>query len=162
MRISGHALLLSALLGAAIVASSCTDASSVVHAAVKPEKDRKAAPDFTLKDSNGASVKLSDYKGKVFAVVGVSMDEDGWSVVKPYIQERKVNYRILLGTEMLSQLYGGLDALPSTFLIDRTGRIASVHIGLSSGKDGFVNEIDSLLAAPRADLRRPLPLAAAV
>ena len=193
MRISGHALLLSALLGAAIVASSCTDASSVVHAAVKPEKDRKAAPDFTLKDANGASVKLSDYKGKVvlldfwatwcgpckieipwfiefeqtykdkgFAVVGVSMDEDGWSVVKPYIQERKVNYRVLLGTEMLSQLYGGLDALPSTFLIDRTGRIASVHIGLSSGKDGFVNEIDSLLAAPGADLRRPLPVAAAI
>jgi peroxiredoxin len=192
MRISAHALLFSAVLGTVIVSTSCTDAT-VVHAAVKPEKDRKAAPDFTLKDANGASVKLSDYKGKVvlldfwatwcgpckieipwfiefeqtykdkgFAVVGVSMDEDGWSVVKPYLQERKVNYRVLLGTEMLSQLYGGLDALPSTFLIDRTGRIASVHIGLSSGKDGFTDEINSLLAAPHAALRQYLPVAPAL
>jgi thiol-disulfide isomerase/thioredoxin len=184
---------MSVVLGTAIVASSCTDASSVVHAAVKPEKDRKAAPDFTLKDANGASVKLSDYKGKVvlldfwatwcgpckieipwfiefeqaykdkgFAVVGVSMDEDGWNVVKPYLQERKVNYRVLLGTEMIGQLYGGLDALPSTFLLDRAGKIASVHIGLSSGKDGFQNEINSLLVAPHAGLRQSVRVAPAL
>ena len=85
---------------------------------LKPEKDRSLAPDFTLKDANGANVRLSDYRGKVvlldfwatwcgpcqveipwfiefeqslkgkgFEVVGVSMDEDGWQVVKPYIRE---------------------------------------------------------------------------
>ena len=190
MRITRHGFFMSAILGAALVSVACSEAPTVVHAAVKPEKDRKMAPDFTLKDSSGASVKLSDYKGKVvlldfwatwcgpckieipwfiefeqaykdkgFAVVGVSMDEDGWNVVKPYLQERKVNYRVLLGTDMLGQLYGGVDSLPTTFLIDRSGKIASVHIGLASGKDGFQNEINSLLAAPRADLRVAVPLA---
>ena len=34
-----------------------------VKAAVKAEKDRKAAPDFALKDINGQTVHISDYKG---------------------------------------------------------------------------------------------------
>src|SRR5271163_2452733 len=34
------------------------------------------------------------FKDRGFAVVGVSMDEDGWSVVKPYVQQLKINYRI--------------------------------------------------------------------
>jgi peroxiredoxin len=36
-----------------------------VKAAVKPDKDRKTAPEFALKDSNGQTVHLTDYKGKV-------------------------------------------------------------------------------------------------
>jgi hypothetical protein len=32
-------------------------------------------------------------------------------------------------------MYGGVDALPTTFLIDRGGKIAAVHVGLTSRKD---------------------------
>lgn len=87
------------------------------------------------------------YKDRGFAVLGVSMDEDGWSAVKPFIQERRVNYRILMGSEQIAELYGGLNALPQTFLIDRTGRIASVHVGVEGGKDSFRREIENLLGA---------------
>ena len=148
---------LAVALTLAAIGTGCSPPATV-SAAVKPEKDRKQAPDFILKDVNGASAKLSDYKGKVvlldfwatwcgpckieipwfmefeqtykdrgFAVVGVSMDEDGWDVVKPYIQTRKINYRILLGNDQVGQLYGGVESLPTTFLIDRSGRIAKVH-----------------------------------
>ena len=45
-----------------------------------------------------------------------------------------VNYRIVIGNDTTAQLYGGVDALPTTFLIDRTGKIAAVHVGLRARK----------------------------
>lgn len=166
--------------------TACSYAPVTAKAAVKAEKERKVAPAFALKDANGQTVHLTDYKGKVvlldfwatwcapckveipwfmefeqsfkdrgFAVVGVSMDEDGWNAVKPYIENLKVNYRILLGNDEVGSLYGGVDSLPTTFLIDRQGKIASVHIGLSRGKEDFKNDITSLLDAPRAAAHDP-------
>ena len=85
------------------------------------------------------------YKDKGFAVIGVAMDEEGWTVVKPFVAELAINYRILQGSEELAQLYGGVDALPTTFLIDREGKVAATHVGLH-GKDEFENGIKELLA----------------
>ncbi len=90
------------------------------------------------------------FKDRGFAVLGVSMDEDGWDAVKPYIEDLKINYRVLLGDEQVSDIYGGLDSLPTTLLIDRQGKIASIHIGLSRGKEEFRNDIDHLLGASAA------------
>lgn len=84
------------------------------------------------------------FKDRGFAVVGVSMDEDGWGAVKPYLEDHKVNYRVLLGNDALSDLYGGVESLPTTFLIDREGRVAALHVGLV-GKDTYQNDIQNLL-----------------
>ncbi len=157
----------------------------LLSSCAKRAKD-KSAPEFALKDANGQTVHLSDYKGKVvlldfwatwcgpckieipwfmefeqqfkdrgFAVVGVSMDEDGWTAVKPYLVRMKVNYRILLGNDQIGTLYGGVESLPTTFLIDRQGKIASVHVGVSTGKEDFKNAIVRLLDAPRANVDAP-------
>jgi peroxiredoxin len=162
---------------------SCSNRPGTGKAAVKQDKDRKSAPEFTLKDANGQTARLSDYKGKVvlldfwatwcgpckieipwfmefeqqfkdrgFAVVGVSMDEDGWTAVKPYLIKMKVNYRILLGNDQIGTLYGGVESLPTTFLIDRQGKIASVHIGVTTGKEDFKDAIVHLLDTPRANV----------
>jgi peroxiredoxin len=77
-------------------------------------------------------------------VLGVSMDEEGWEIVKPYIQAKQVNYRMMVATEEVAQKYGGVEALPTTFMIDREGKIASTHIGLVAKKD-YENEIAELL-----------------
>lgn len=81
---------------------------------------------------------------KGLVVLGVSMDDDGWNVVKPFLTAMKVNYRVVLGNDEIAQLYGGIDALPTTFLIDRQGKIAAVHVGLADRKD-FENGIEQLL-----------------
>ncbi len=103
------------------------------------------------------------YKSKGFEVVGVSMDEDGWKAVKPFVAEHKMNYPVLLGDDSVSQLYGGLDSLPTTFIIDRDGKFAfPPHIGLIS-KNEYISEIESLLDekptnASLRDISRPATL----
>jgi cytochrome c biogenesis protein CcmG/thiol:disulfide interchange protein DsbE len=159
----------------ALVLSACSSGVNVARSSVKPESQRRKAPDFALRDADGKLVRLSDYRGKVvllnfwatwcapcrleipwfiefqrkhkdrgLAVLGISMDEDGWEVVKPFIERLGVNYRILMGDDSVAQLYGGVDSLPTTFLIDREGRIASVHIGLVS-KSRYEKDLAELL-----------------
>jgi cytochrome c biogenesis protein CcmG/thiol:disulfide interchange protein DsbE len=151
---------------------------SVRTGPVKPDQDRHQAPDFALKDVNGQTVRLSDYRGKVvlldfwatwcgpceieipwfmdlerrnkdkgFAVLGVSMDDDGWESVKPFLSKLGVNYRVVIGDSETAQLYGGVDALPTTFLIDRDGKIAAIHVGLADRKD-FEDGVEQLLQSP--------------
>jgi peroxiredoxin len=87
------------------------------------------------------------YKDRGFEVLGVSMDDDGWKAINPFVASRKINYRVVLGDDKTGDQYGGLEALPTTFVIDRYGRIAAVHVGLTSKKD-FEDAIEKLLEAP--------------
>ncbi|MEO8129009.1 MAG: TlpA disulfide reductase family protein [Bryobacteraceae bacterium] len=78
------------------------------------------------------------------AVLGVSMDEEGWKVVRPYLQKMAVSYQVALGDEGVAAKYGGIDSLPLTLLIDREGRIAARHVGLTS-KSNYEDDIAQLL-----------------
>lgn len=84
------------------------------------------------------------YGNRGFAVIGISMDEDGWKAVNPYIELQQINYRIAIGNQALAEQYGGVDALPETLLIDRTGRIAAKHVGIVK-KGDYESEIIRLL-----------------
>src|SRR4029077_9155151 len=88
------------------------------------------------------------YKDQGFAVLGVSMDDDGWKSVRPYVASHKINYRVMIGSEVVSQQFGEIESLPTSFVLDREGRIASNHIGLVDKVD-YQNEIVKLLEAPR-------------
>ena len=85
------------------------------------------------------------YKDRGLAVLGVSLDEDGWKAVKPFLETTKINYRIVLGGEDIAKLYD-VEAMPQTVLIDRQGRIATTHVGVVD-KDSCEKEIQQLLAA---------------
>lgn len=56
----------------------------------------------------------------------------------------------MIGTEQIAQLYGDVDSLPTTFMIDRSGRVAAVHIGLVSKSD-YQHDILELLGTPKPD-----------
>jgi peroxiredoxin len=85
------------------------------------------------------------YKDRGFAVLGISMDDDGWKAVRPFVAQRGMNYPVMVGNERVSRLFGGIDSLPATFLIDRLGKIASMHLGLVSKRD-YEAEIHKLIA----------------
>jgi peroxiredoxin len=91
---------------------------------------------------------------KGLVVLGVSMDDEGWPVIKPFVKGVKMNYRVLIGDDRTAQLYGGIDALPTTFLIDREGRIAAIHVGLVNRKE-IENGIEELLQNPANAAARP-------
>jgi peroxiredoxin len=95
------------------------------------------------------------YKDRGFAVLGVSMDDDGWQSVKPFIQDFGVNYRVMVGDERTGDQYGGIEALPTAFLIDREGRVAVEHVGVASRRD-FEDGIEELLDDSRGAKRAAL------
>jgi peroxiredoxin len=143
-------------------------------ASVRMLKDGQPVPEFNLKDSTGADLRLSDYRGKAvllnfwatwcrpcrvevpmledfekryqgsgLAVIGVSMDDDGWKSVTPYLGKNELNYPVVIGNQDLAKRYG-VEALPTTLLIDREGRVAGVHLGLVEEKT-WEGEISRLL-----------------
>ena len=71
-----------------------------------------------------------EYASLGLVVVGISMDDDGWKSVKPWIEEKKVNYPIVIGNEGLGKQYGLDGGMPLTALVDREGRIADLHQGI--------------------------------
>jgi cytochrome c biogenesis protein CcmG/thiol:disulfide interchange protein DsbE len=172
-----------ALTVALLISFGCSRTHSANAQSVKSAKDRKAAPDFDLKDVNGKIVHLSDFRGKAvlldfwatwcgpckieipwfvdmqrkykdrgLVVIGIAMDDEGWKAVKPFLDEMKVNYRVVMGNDQTADLYGGVEALPTTFVLDREGRIAKTHVGLSS-KEDFEDEIEKILADPQQQTR---------
>ena len=66
-------------------------------------------------------------------VVGASVDEEGWSAVRPYLEKKRLNYPIVIAGEDLQKAYR-LDNLPVTILIDRSGRIATTYSGVVDRK----------------------------
>jgi peroxiredoxin len=78
----------------------------------------------------------NQYKSKGLEIVGISLDRDGWRVINPFVQKFKITYPVVLGNGEVTEAYGGIEAIPTTFIVDRKGNIAGKHIGYLS-KDEF-------------------------
>ena len=137
------------------------------------QQEGEKAPDFTLPDINGTSVTLSQYQGKVvildffadwcppcrqevpdfialesaygakgFAMIGVAVvsKEDA----KKFAEEAKINYPVLVDDGKVSETYGPVRSIPTTFVIDKTGKIVKKYIGLKP-KETFEADIQALL-----------------
>ena len=83
------------------------------------------------------------YEKQGLAIIGISMDEDGWKSVRPWLNEKQVNYPIVIGNQALADRYG-LSGMPLTALVDRDGKMADVHVGVVD-KDATEQKIKALL-----------------
>ena len=131
------------------------------------------APAFTLPDLTGRSVSLADFKGKVVVldfwatwcppcrkeipdfisiqneygskgvqVVGIALDE--LPKVRAFVQSNGMNYPVLMGNDAITAQYGGIEGIPTTFIIDRNGKIVERFEGFRP-RETFVAAIKSLL-----------------
>ena len=129
-----------------------------VSAACAPN-DHPAAPDFTLKDLNGNEISLSDYEGKVlflnfwatwcaacvvempsmenlngrlkdrdFVMVAINTQESD-TQVKAFFEKMKLSFTALLDSNGEVAAGFAVNALPTTFVLDKDGRIVGTAIG---------------------------------
>ena len=69
---------------------------------------------------------------KIIEVVGVSEDEDPPEEVLKFVKKVGINYPVVMATPQLLRTWGGVEALPTTFLISSQGRVLGKHRGLRS------------------------------
>jgi cytochrome c biogenesis protein CcmG/thiol:disulfide interchange protein DsbE len=84
------------------------------------------------------------YGKKGLQIVGVSLDEGGPQAVAAFVRKTGMNYPVVMGDESVVNAFGGVRALPTTFVIDRAGKIAVRHEGYAS-KDALEQILKKLL-----------------
>jgi len=133
-----------------------------------------AAPDFEVTAIDGKVIKLSSLKGKVVVIdfwatwcgpcvyeipgfinlynkynergleiIGFSVDRDQKAVID-FAKNKGVNYPIAFADGEMQEDYGGIQGIPTTFFVDREGRITGKVVG-ARDEAFFEKEIIKLL-----------------
>jgi len=122
-------------------------------------------PAFSITDITGKTMSSADWRGKVvlvnfwatwcppcraeipdlialqekykekLVILGLSEDEDGVEVVKKYAADHKINYVIAMSTPEVRKLFPEVMALPSTFVLDRDGKMAQKNVGMLNKRE---------------------------
>jgi len=122
-------------------------------------RDPVQVPAFTVRDLQGRTISAADLRGKVtiinfwatwcgpcrieipdlialqnkyrsqLQVVGISEDEISADQVKQFVAANKMNYTVAMTTPEIERLFPGINSLPTTFIVDRDGRVVMRHTG---------------------------------
>jgi peroxiredoxin len=168
---SSHAFTAIAVLALVAIFAIAEKPSTLILA-----KSRKSAPDFTLRDSAGTAVRLSDYRGKIVLLDFWATWCHGCMTEIPWYVEFQKKYKerglVVIGVSMDGDGWKSVkpfvaehdvnypvvigneslakqyavEQMPVTLLIDETGRIAESHSGVVN-KEAFEADIRTLLSA---------------
>jgi thiol-disulfide isomerase/thioredoxin len=144
---------------------------------VRLVKNPDAAPLFELKDLDGRAVSLVQAKGKIvllnfwatwcvpcraeipdlvdlqkryadkFEIIALATDEDDADEVRRFVLQSGINYRVAMASDEVRRDYGGITALPTSFVIDPQGRIVQKHVGLNDPAI-YELEVKAMLGQP--------------
>ena len=78
-------------------------------------------------------------------MIGISTDEKPDPVL-PFIVDNKMNYPVLMADAKVKRDYGGIPAIPLTFVIDKKGIVRYQYIGVPSDTLIFQKNVEELLA----------------
>jgi len=152
------------------------------HCAKEKKFSPGLAPDFTLKTIDGQEITLSKLKGKVvlldfwatwcgpcresiphliqlyktyrengFEMIGISLDKGDAAVVRNFAKSMDIPYPIVIATEEMARDYR-VTSIPTTFFIDKEGKIREKIIGFNSA---MAQQMNSKIADLTAE--KPLP-----
>ncbi len=140
-------------------------------------RDPDPAPPFAVKGMDGKPVNLESVKGKVVLlnfwatwcgpcrlevpdlvelqakykdkvqVIGLVVDDQDEDAIRTFAKRYAINYPIAMATDELRIKFGGVPALPTSFVIDTQGRVVQKHIGLRDPAL-YETEIRALLGLP--------------
>jgi thiol-disulfide isomerase/thioredoxin len=91
------------------------------------------------------------YGNEGLVILGVAMDDSDEPKIAQFASEMGVNYPVLLGTDKVSEEYGNVEFLPTSFYIDREGRIVGKGTGLL-GRHEIEENVQKALASPMVEL----------
>jgi peroxiredoxin len=82
----------------------------------------------------------NEYGPQGFQIIGVAMDDASTEDIAKFAKDMGVNYPILIGKDSVAESYGGVSVLPTTFFVDRDGKLIHREFGLQS-RSVFVDYI---------------------
>ncbi len=85
-----------------------------------------------------------EYQDKGVEIVGVALERDEGLAVRSFVKEIGIDYTVVLGDQGVTRRYGGIRAVPTTFIIDGSGNIHQKHVG-AIDKKTLVNAVRPLL-----------------
>lgn len=163
------------LLLAPVFASARQDNQPVIQFVRNPDP----APEFKLTSLDGKIIALENLRGKVvflnfwatwcgpcraevpdlvelqnefkdrLQIIGLDVDDDDAAEVEKYAKETGINYPVAMATDAIREAYGGIPALPTSFVLDTEGRVVQKHTGLLD-PSLYDTEIRALLGLPIA------------
>jgi len=150
--------------------------------AIRLVRNPDPAPDFKLTGLDGKPVTLLNSKGKVillnfwatwcgpcraelydlidlqakykdrFQILSLIVDEDDPATIQAVVEKYGINYPVALAPNETRMQYGGIAALPTSFLLDTEGRIVQKHEGLHN-PILYELEVRSLLGLPIGNVK---------